>query len=303
MAKKFLSQINWDVPIVDSAGRPLLSFIQQWNALARITGSIPDASDAAAMSLLLDHIASTEGDLLRRGSAAWAGLPTPGDVDKFLRADGTYAPPPRQTVDESEINLSDVLTNNVSTARHGFAPKLPNDATKYLDGTGAYSVPAGGGGGSAGYWAINDNSSSTSSTTSAKLNVFTPVQDFTLDKVSLFSQWLTTQTLGLRVFETDFSTLGTLIAEAAAVTPVEAGLAPLFWTFDTPAALSALIQYCVVVYETSGASFEAFLGSGRWQTFPAVVSGNGGTIATSDPQTGDSITVTGVKPAFSFHVN
>lgn len=36
---------------------------------------------------------------------------------------------------------------NVSTTKHGLAPKLPNDATKYLDGTGAYSVPAGGGGG------------------------------------------------------------------------------------------------------------------------------------------------------------
>lgn len=30
----------------------------------------------------------------------------------------------------------------------GLAPALPNDATKYLDGTGAYSTPAGGGGGS-----------------------------------------------------------------------------------------------------------------------------------------------------------
>jgi len=36
---------------------------------------------------------------------------------------------------------------NVSITAHGLAPKAPNDATKYLDGTGAYSVPAGGGGG------------------------------------------------------------------------------------------------------------------------------------------------------------
>lgn len=35
---------------------------------------------------------------------------------------------------------------NVSTSAHGLAPKLPNDATKYLDGTGGYSVPAGSGG-------------------------------------------------------------------------------------------------------------------------------------------------------------
>jgi hypothetical protein len=39
------------------------------------------------------------------------------------------------------LPFSDVTTNNVSTTKHGFAPKLPNDATKYLDGTGNYSVP------------------------------------------------------------------------------------------------------------------------------------------------------------------
>jgi hypothetical protein len=42
---------------------------------------------------------------------------------------------------------TDITTRNVSTSAHGLTPKLPNDATKYLDGTGAYSVPAGGGGG------------------------------------------------------------------------------------------------------------------------------------------------------------
>ena len=51
-----------------------------------------------------------------------------------------------QKVAEAQLNLTDVTTANVSTTAHGFAPKLPNDATKYLDGTGAYSVPAGSGG-------------------------------------------------------------------------------------------------------------------------------------------------------------
>jgi len=44
---------------------------------------------------------------------------------------------------------------NVSTSAHGLTPKLSNVATQYLDGTGAYSVPAGGGGGDAD--AIHDN--------------------------------------------------------------------------------------------------------------------------------------------------
>lgn len=34
----------------------------------------------------------------------------------------------------------------VTVSRPGLAPTLPNDATKYLDGTGAYSVPGGGSG-------------------------------------------------------------------------------------------------------------------------------------------------------------
>jgi hypothetical protein len=50
-------------------------------------------------------------------------------------------------ITESNITLADVTTDDVSITKHGFAPKAPNDATKYLDGTGAYSVPAGGGGG------------------------------------------------------------------------------------------------------------------------------------------------------------
>ena len=49
-----------------------------------------------------------------------------------------------QTISDATITTTDITTNNVSTTKHGFAPKAPNDATKYLDGTGAYSVPAGG---------------------------------------------------------------------------------------------------------------------------------------------------------------
>lgn len=44
---------------------------------------------------------------------------------------------------DANLSTSDITTNDVSTTKHGFAPKAPNDATKYLDGSGAYSVPAG----------------------------------------------------------------------------------------------------------------------------------------------------------------
>jgi hypothetical protein len=48
-------------------------------------------------------------------------------------------------VTEAMQLLANNTTNNVSTSKHGYAPVLPNDATKYMDGTGVYSTPAGGG--------------------------------------------------------------------------------------------------------------------------------------------------------------
>jgi len=53
-------------------------------------------------------------------------------------ASGVYSASP---VIESDQSLSNVTTQNVTTARHGYVPILPNDATKFFDGTGNYSVP------------------------------------------------------------------------------------------------------------------------------------------------------------------
>lgn len=57
----------------------------------------------------------------------------------------TGANPSFSAVVEADITLANNTTNDVSITKHGFAPKAPNDATKYLDGTGAYSTPAGAG--------------------------------------------------------------------------------------------------------------------------------------------------------------
>ena len=43
---------------------------------------------------------------------------------------------------ESRLSFTNITDGNVSTSKHGFAPILPNDATKYLDGTGAYTIPS-----------------------------------------------------------------------------------------------------------------------------------------------------------------
>lgn len=44
-------------------------------------------------------------------------------------------------VTEAKQLLADNTTNNVTIAQHGYAPKLPNDATKFLNGIGDYEIP------------------------------------------------------------------------------------------------------------------------------------------------------------------
>lgn len=51
---------------------------------------------------------------------------------------------------DSTITTTDNVSNNVSTSKHGWTPKLSNVVTEFLNGQGAWSVPAGGGGGGGG---------------------------------------------------------------------------------------------------------------------------------------------------------
>lgn len=48
---------------------------------------------------------------------------------------------------ESSITFTDITTNNASTTKHGYLPKLDNNSAHFLNGQGAWATPAGGGGG------------------------------------------------------------------------------------------------------------------------------------------------------------
>lgn len=45
------------------------------------------------------------------------------------------------SITEAKLSLSDNSTGNVSTSRHGFAPKAPNNPRQFLAGTGLYVDP------------------------------------------------------------------------------------------------------------------------------------------------------------------
>lgn len=98
---------------------------------------------------VVNHLLATLFEVTEAGAITFPGggtvVPTsPSDATKFLNGAAT---PAFALVKDSDLSTSDITTNNATTAKHGFAPKYPNDATKYLDGTGAYSTPAGTGAG------------------------------------------------------------------------------------------------------------------------------------------------------------
>lgn len=78
-----------------------------------------------------------------------------------------------QVISDATLSTSDITTNNVSTSKHGFVPKAPNDATQYLDGTGNYSVPSGGGG-SGGWTDAGTNVYTTTSTDNVGIGSTSP---------------------------------------------------------------------------------------------------------------------------------
>lgn len=144
-----INPLTWNRPIVDAHGRPTKEFQIKWEQLNRAAGSIPSLATAAQVSGVLDILddAGVNGSLLVRVGGEWVGYASPSNGAKFLSGNN---PPTWQDVDDADVVFSDVLTNNASTTKHGYLPKLSGDDTQYLDGDGNWTTPAGGGGGGGG---------------------------------------------------------------------------------------------------------------------------------------------------------
>lgn len=124
-------------------------------------GNILEQSDGAAW-VAYSPVGSGSGDVTASnpltasalvvgdGSTAIDVLASLGTTTTVLHGNAAGLPTFGAVV-EADITLADNTTNDVTTSAHGFAPKLSNVATEYLDGTGAYSVPAGSGGGGLNY--------------------------------------------------------------------------------------------------------------------------------------------------------
>lgn len=93
---------------------------------AQFAGQLTDESGTGVVCFTISCVMTTPN------------LGTPSAVNL---ANGTALP-------DGGLSLTAVTTNDVSISKHGFTPTLPNDATKFLNGVGGYTVPPGTGGGS-----------------------------------------------------------------------------------------------------------------------------------------------------------
>lgn len=127
-AQTFLAAVDDNTPVPVS--------VAQNRILGRKTGNIA----ALTLTDVLDMIGSAaEGDILYRGADGWVRLPK-GSAGQGLRMNSYATSPEWGALDESALSLSDVTTGNVSTSKHGFVPKAPNDTSKFLRGDGSWTA-------------------------------------------------------------------------------------------------------------------------------------------------------------------
>lgn len=101
-----------------------------------LTGTLPVAHGGTSLTTLTAHAV-----YVGNGTSAPTSLGV-ASTNTVLHGN-TGADPSFSAVVEADITLANNTTNDVSTSKHGFTPILPNDATKFLNGVGGYTAPAG----------------------------------------------------------------------------------------------------------------------------------------------------------------
>lgn len=125
-----------------NAANTFTSFLTNVNTAARTytfqdrDGTIADNTDLAGK---LTNVLTSGNIFVGNGSNVATSVAMSGDIT--ISNTGVTAIGSGKVTEAMQV-LADNTTQNVSTTKHGYAPKAPNDATKFLDGTGAWSTPA-----------------------------------------------------------------------------------------------------------------------------------------------------------------
>lgn len=98
------------------------STLSWWTPISRIKDYIITIADALYAAIGHTH----------------SGLVTNGNTHDHAGGDGA-------AITDANLSTSDITTNNATTSKHGFTPKLSGDSDTYLNGDGEWTTPAGSG--------------------------------------------------------------------------------------------------------------------------------------------------------------
>jgi hypothetical protein len=112
--------------------------------IASTGGTTPAISISQSNTTTDGYLSSTDWNTFNNKQNALGFTPVPdtrnitvNGVTQNLTADRTY------TVTDANLSTSDITTNDVSILKHGFAPKAPNDTSKFLRGDATWAnLPA-----------------------------------------------------------------------------------------------------------------------------------------------------------------
>lgn len=88
---------------------------------------------------VIDSLTTVNAALLATKASTTTTITVNG-VTQDISTNRTY------TVTDANLSTSDVTTNNATTSKHGFLPKLPGGTTNFLREDGTFAAPPGGGG-------------------------------------------------------------------------------------------------------------------------------------------------------------
>ena len=113
---------------------------------ANVTGTVAVANGGTGQTTALAGFnalspMTTAGDMVYGGVAGSATRLGVGAENTVIH--GGSLGPIYSAVVEADISLSANTTNDVSIAKHGFCPVLPNNANQFLNGQGNYTIPSG----------------------------------------------------------------------------------------------------------------------------------------------------------------
>jgi hypothetical protein len=138
----FLSHVDWGIFNGKQSALSFGNFTDVGTDGIVVTGGT--GAVIGAGTSIAQHIAdATHNGYL--GSVDWGRFNgAVGGVTSWNGRTGAVVPAANDYA-EAQLSFTDILTNNSSTAQHGFLPKLPNDPTLFLNGVGQYiSIPGSG---------------------------------------------------------------------------------------------------------------------------------------------------------------